>query len=51
MVPHGSHTNHEFLMLVIRVTNVSFVKKSFFHLRKSVDNDVTCENNFSAFKL
>ena len=24
MVPHSSHNNHEFLILVIRVTNVSF---------------------------
>ena len=34
MVPHGSHTNHEFLMLVIRVTNDSFVKKSFVTYEK-----------------
>ena len=29
MVSHGSHTNHEFLMLAIWVPNVSFAVESF----------------------
>ena len=29
MVSHSSHTNHEFLMLVIQVTNVSSAIESF----------------------
>ena len=29
MVSHSSHTNHVFLILVIRVTNVSFAIESF----------------------
>ena len=29
MVPHSSHTNHEFLILVIRVTYVNFTIESF----------------------
>ena len=48
MVAHSSHTNHEFLILVIRVTNSS---RKFCHLRKSVDNDVTYEENFPTSKI
>ena len=29
MVSHSSHTNHELLILVIQVTDVSFVIESF----------------------
>ena len=43
MVSHSSHTNHEFLILVIRVTNVTFAM--FGHLRKSADN-VTYKESF-----
>ena len=45
MVSHSSNTNREFLILVIRVTNVSFAVESF------VDNDVTHEENFPRFKI
>ena len=48
MVSHGSHTNHEFLILVIRVPNVSLAVESF----------VTCEKvlimmlrNLPTFKM
>ena len=34
MVSHGSHTNHEFLLLVIRVTNVSFAIERFVTFEK-----------------
>ena len=34
MVSHSSHTNHEFLVLVIRVTNVSFAIESFVTYEK-----------------
>ena len=50
MVSHSSHTSHEILTLVIRVTNVSFERK-FCHLRKRVDNDLTFEENFPSFKI
>ena len=43
------HTHHEHLILVIRVTNASFAIES--HLRKSVDNDITYEENFPASKI
>ena len=36
MVSHSSHTNHEFLILVIRVTNVSFAIKSFVSYEKGL---------------
>ena len=45
MVSHSSNTNREFLILVIRVTNVSFAIESF------VDNDVAHEVNFPSFKI
>ena len=35
MVPQSSHTNHEFLILVTRVTNVNFARESC-HLPKRV---------------
>ena len=50
MVSHSSHTNHEFLNLVIRATNVSFAIESC-HLRKRLDNDVTYEENFHTSKI
>ena len=34
MVSHSSHTNHEFLILVIRVTNVSFAIQRFVTYKK-----------------
>ena len=34
MVSHCSHTNHEFLLLVMQVTNVSFAKESFITYEK-----------------
>ena len=34
MVSNSSHTNHEFLILVIRVTNVSFGIESFVTYEK-----------------
>ena len=34
MVPRDSHTNHEFLMLVIQFTNVSFAIESFVSYEK-----------------
>ena len=49
MVSHGSHTNHEFLILVIPVINVSFAIE-IFSLTKSVDNDITYEENFPTSK-
>ena len=45
MVSHSPHTNHEFLILVIPVTNVTFT------IRKRVDNDVTYEENFPTPKI
>ena len=36
MVSHSSHTNHEFLTLVIRVTNVSFAIESFATYKKGL---------------
>ena len=48
MVSHSSHTNHEFLILVIRVTNVTFAM--FGHLRKSADN-VTYKENFPIWRI
>ena len=51
MVFLSSHINHEFLILVMQVTNVSFAIKHFFHLRKSVDNNVTYEEYFHTPKI
>ena len=51
MDSHSSHTSHEFLILVIRVTNVSFRDRKFCHLRKSADNNVTYEENFPTPKI
>ena len=49
MVFHSSHTNHEFLILVIRVTNVSFAIESFVTYEKV--NNVTYEENFPTSKI
>ena len=51
MVSHSSHTNHEFLILVIRVAHVSFAIESFVTYKKSVDNDVTYEEDLPTFKI
>ena len=51
MVSHSSHTNHEFLILVIQVAHVSFAIESFVTYKKSVDNDVTYEEDFHTFKI
>ena len=45
MVSHSSHTNHEFLILVIQITNVSFAIDSF------VDNDVAYKEKFPTSKI
>ena len=34
MMSHSSHANHEFLILVIRVTNVSYAIESFVTYEK-----------------
>ena len=49
MVSQSSHTNHEFLILVTRVTNVNFARESC-HLPKRVDN-VIYEENFPTSKI
>ena len=36
MVSHSSYTNHEFLILVIQVINVSFTIKSFVTYKKGL---------------
>ena len=51
MVSHSCHTNHEYLTLVIRVTNFSFAIESFVNYEKRVDNDVTYEENFPTSKI
>ena len=51
MLSHSSHTNHEFLILVIRVINVGFCHSKFCHLQKRVDNDVTYKRELSTSKI
>ena len=36
MVSHSSHTNHEFLMLVVQFTNVSFAIENFVIYEKAL---------------
>ena len=49
IMPQSSHINHKFLILVIRVTNVSFAMKSFS--QKVVGSDVSHEENSPTSKI
>ena len=51
MVSHSSHTNHEFLTLVIRVTNVSFAIESFVTYEKGLVMMFPYEENFPTSKI
>ena len=49
MVSHSFHTSHELLILMIRVTDVSFAIESFVTYDKRVDN-VRFKENFPTSK-
>ena len=51
MLSHSSHTNHEFLILVIRVINVRFAIESFITSGKALIMMSHMEENFPTSKI